>query len=256
MRALGLERHLESHSSRAYICAHVFGPTVVLADARSARRSWFCLVSPYFLIMVERRRDWVAGASPVADPGEASRRRYLFLLAVALWTIHFRRWTILCSRLCSLTAMLHCNVLQSTCTSSLEFLERTRRVSSAKPYRIQILEECSIVFRITHPLAFLPQIIGLVWLGFYWRKHRFTWDWKSRRMVVLVVSVACSYYSFPYDEILVLPALIVSICEPAIEEYSSRASSQSTSVMPCTFSNLQDISASATCFCGGLQVGG
>jgi hypothetical protein len=59
-------------------------------------------------------------------------------------------------------------------------------------------------------LAFLPQIVGLAWLVFYWRKHRANWDWKFHGMAVLLVSVACSYYSFPFDQIVVLPALMAA----------------------------------------------
>ena len=59
-------------------------------------------------------------------------------------------------------------------------------------------------------MALLPQLIGIAWLLFYWWKHRQNWDWKSDGLLVLAVSVACSYYSYPYDEILALPALIVA----------------------------------------------
>jgi hypothetical protein len=61
-----------------------------------------------------------------------------------------------------------------------------------------------------HVLALLPQLIGVVWLLFYWWQHRSDWDWKTNGMLVLLCSVACSYYSYPYDEILVLPALIAA----------------------------------------------
>jgi hypothetical protein len=61
-----------------------------------------------------------------------------------------------------------------------------------------------------HILVFLPPLLGLCWLAFYWRQHRSHWDWKTHGMRVLLVSVACSYYSFPFDEVVVLPALVAA----------------------------------------------
>jgi hypothetical protein len=61
-----------------------------------------------------------------------------------------------------------------------------------------------------HSLAFIPEGIAVVWLGGYWWRRRTTWSWKTHGMVVLLVSVTCSYYSFPYDEIILLPAIIAA----------------------------------------------
>jgi hypothetical protein len=62
-----------------------------------------------------------------------------------------------------------------------------------------------------HALALAPQIAGIFWIFFYWRKHRLDWNWERQGMFVLLVSVTCSYYSYPYDEILALPALIAAL---------------------------------------------
>ena len=59
-----------------------------------------------------------------------------------------------------------------------------------------------------HWLAFLPQIAGVLWVLAYWAKYRDRWEWATNGAVVLLVSIACSYYGFGYDEILALPALL------------------------------------------------
>jgi hypothetical protein len=58
--------------------------------------------------------------------------------------------------------------------------------------------------------SLLPEVIGLAWVVFYWWFHRTNWDWKREGLLVLVVSLLCSYYSFAYDEIIVLPALLAA----------------------------------------------
>jgi len=50
--------------------------------------------------------------------------------------------------------------------------------------------------------------MGMLWLLVYWNRRRRDWDWKTNGLLVLVVSVASSYYSYPYDEILILPAMV------------------------------------------------
>jgi hypothetical protein len=55
----------------------------------------------------------------------------------------------------------------------------------------------------------------LVWVLFYWRKHGRHWNWWDHGTVVLLCSVVCSYYSYPYDEILALPALLVAFANSA-----------------------------------------
>jgi hypothetical protein len=54
----------------------------------------------------------------------------------------------------------------------------------------------------------LPQVAGLLWVIYYWFRNRDEWNWRQHGMLVLVCSIACSYYSYPYDQILVLPALV------------------------------------------------
>lgn len=61
-----------------------------------------------------------------------------------------------------------------------------------------------------HSLALIPQSLGLLWVLYYWTKNKADWSWKYHGLVVLLVSVVCSYYSYPYDEILCLPALTVA----------------------------------------------
>ena len=59
-------------------------------------------------------------------------------------------------------------------------------------------------------MALLPQGLGLLWLFYYWVKNKAAWKWQYHGLVVLMVSVTCSYYSYQYDQILCLPALLTA----------------------------------------------
>jgi hypothetical protein len=183
-----------------------FGPTVVLLMLGQ----WTVLVLlgvTLFLTLAARKKDWYAGASLLLVLGKP-HVALLFLLAVTLWTIQYKRWVIALSAILALAAS-NIAIIAINPHIFTQFLERTRLVvheTESYPNVGGML----YVATGKHALALLPQLIGIAWLLFYWWKHCQDWDWKSDGLLVLAVSVACSYYSYPYDEILALPALIVA----------------------------------------------
>jgi Glycosyltransferase family 87 len=184
----------------------IFGPTVVLLMLGQ----WTVLVLlgiTTFLIMVDRRRDWMAGSSLLLVMGKP-HVVLLFLIVVILWTIQSKRWAILVSAVISLAASSMV-VLALNAHIFGQFLFRTQQVVDETVPHPNL---GGILYIITHRhfMAIIPQIASVVWLGFYWVRRREMWDWASDGMLVLLCSVAFSYYSYPYDEILVLPALVVA----------------------------------------------
>jgi Glycosyltransferase family 87 len=184
----------------------LFGPTIVLL----LLGQWTILVLigvTLFLILAERGRDWMAGASLLLVAGKP-HIALLFLIAVALWSIQRKRWRILYSAALAMAASCVAIVAINPHIFS-QFLKRTGQVvGETESYP----NAGGILYALTgnHILALLPQLLGLLWLLFYWFQHRDEWDWKRHGMLVLAASVACSYYSYPYDEILVLPVLIAA----------------------------------------------
>lgn len=182
----------------------LFGPTFVLLILGQ----WTVLVLlgiTLFLITVERRQDWLAGASLLLVLGKP-HVPLLYLIVVALWAVRSKRWAIGYS---SALALGIASVASFAMNPHIfvQFVQRsTLVVNETVPY--PNLGGMLYVVSGHHILALLPQVIGVIWLVFYWRKHRVDWDWKTDGMIVLLVSVASSYYSYPYDEVMVLPALL------------------------------------------------
>lgn len=195
-----------SESLFSILLPFVFGPTIVLLMLGQ----WTVLVLlgiTGFLIMVERRRDWLAGSLLLLVMGKP-HVSFLFLVAIALWTLRSRRWAILYSATISLTAA-SITMLIINPSIFTQFLERTKQVvDETVPYP----NFGGMLYTVFghHALALLPQAAGVVWLLFYWRSRRRHWDWKTNGMLVLAVSVVSSYYSYPYDEILILPAMVTA----------------------------------------------
>jgi len=184
----------------------IFGPTIVLLMLGQ----WTVLVLlgiTGFLISIERRQDWLAGAFLLLVMGKP-HVALLFLLAIGLWIFQTRRWKISYSTALSL-AVSSVVVLTLNPHVFTQFLERTREVVDE---RVPYPNPGGMLYTISghHMLAILPQIVGVLWLLTYWCRRRLVWDWNTDGMLVLVSSIACSYYSYPYDEVLVLPALVTA----------------------------------------------
>jgi hypothetical protein len=54
----------------------------------------------------------------------------------------------------------------------------------------------------------LPSVAGLVWLLWYWQRHAAAWHWFSELPLVLVVSTATTGFAWPFDYVILLPAVI------------------------------------------------
>lgn len=191
-------------SIASILLAFLFGPTIVLL----LLGQWTILVLlgiTIFLVAAEQDRDWVAGASLLLVLGKP-HVALLFLVAVVFWIVQRKKWPVFISAVSALTTSC-ITVLAINPHIFSQFLERTRQVvDETVPY--PNIGGILYLASGNHAVALIPQIAGLLWLIAYWHHHRDQWDWKREGMLVLAVSVACSYYSYPYDEILVLPALI------------------------------------------------
>jgi len=200
-----LSRNSEAPLAPAFLC-FLFGPTVALLLVGQIAILGLLGVT-LFLILAEQRRDWLAGAF-LSLTFVKPHVILLFLIGVVLWSLRTRRWAVILSLGLSLAATSTVALILNP-QIFVQYIEFARQFAGeTTPY--PNIGGLMYVLSGSRDLAFLPQIAGLVWLGFYWQRHRHNWDWKSNGMVVLVVSVACSYYSFPFDQIMVLPALIAA----------------------------------------------
>ena len=184
----------------------LFGPTVALLTLGQFAILVLLGVT-LFLTMVDRDRDWAAGVALLfilVKPHVV----LLFLLVIVLWTIQSKRWTVLISA-GSAVAIASAIVVAINPRVFEQYLELAKQFSHEETPYPNLGGELYVLSGY-HSVAYLPQMCGLLWILFYWRRHRLDWNWKTHGMTALVVSVACSYYSFGFDEIVVLPALIAA----------------------------------------------
>jgi len=181
-----------------------FSPCVLLFNL--GQTSAFVLLgATLFLYAVERRQDWLAG-SVLLLVSVKPHVAVLFLLAVALWSAYSRRWRILLAAAVTLTAASLVAILLDP--QVFGHYARLAREVSTEPFAYPNLGGALLLATRQRWVALVPEIAGLLWtIGYWWRLRR-RWDWSTDGPLVLLVSVACSYYSFGFDEILALPALL------------------------------------------------
>jgi hypothetical protein len=160
-----------------------------------------------FLVGIERGRDWVAGIGLLLVTIKP-HISLLFMVAVLLWVVCAKRWTVIVFGF--LSGLVTSFIILTINPHIFRQYWAHITVVAAQDYHFPNLG--GMLYTITgwRGAAVLPEIVGLAWLARYWWFHRSTWDWKREGLIVLVVSVACSYYSFAYDEVILLPALLAS----------------------------------------------
>lgn len=68
-----------------------------------------------------------------------------------------------------------------------------------------------IFFRRFFWVQFVPLSAALAWSGWYYRKHRASWDWREHGPALLVASVLTAPYAWLTDEVILLPAVLQAL---------------------------------------------
>lgn len=198
-------RDSDSHLTPVFL-SFLFGPTVAMLMLGQITVLVLLGVT-FFLIMVERKSDWLAGAA-LSLTCVKPHVVLLFLVVIAIWSMRSRRWAILASTVLSLAATSIIALFLNPHVF-LDYFAFARQFSGETTPYPNVGGMLYVAFG-HREWAFLPQLVGFGWLVLYWRNHRSHWDWKSNGMTVLLVSVASSYYSFPFDQVVMLPALMMA----------------------------------------------
>ena len=198
---------VESKSSLSpALLSLLFGPTAALLMLGQIVVLVLLAVT-LFLLFVQRKKDWLAGAALfLAIP--KPHLLFLFIAAVVLWTVTQKRWAVIISALLTTTLASIAIVLINphVFTQYFAFVREFSRETTPYPNLGGILYTLSG----RHSLAYVPFLLAILWFAVYWIRHHRAWDWNDHGVTVLIVSVVCSYYSFAFDQIVVLPALIIA----------------------------------------------
>jgi hypothetical protein len=161
-----------------------------------------------FLACLRRQRFALAGAACVLLAVKP-HLVLLFWVALLLWAVRERRWSLLAG---GAAAGLACTLVPLAFNPAVlgQYWE-TLTTRPPAQYRSPTL---GTLLRLAldedaFALQFLSVVPGLVWLAWHWRRRRDGWDWGSELPLLLLVSVVTAPYgAWPFDLVLLLPAVL------------------------------------------------
>jgi hypothetical protein len=161
-----------------------------------------------FLRFERRGHDFLAGAATLL----LAAKPHLFLffwLALGLWAVDRRRWTVLAGGAVAGLAATGVALLldPGVLGQYREMLTATPPVQYRSPtwgtvLRLLFGEE-------RFGLQFLAPLAGVVWFVPMWLRHRRTWDWGERLPALLFASLLTAPYgAWPFDLVVLLVPLL------------------------------------------------
>ncbi len=200
---------LEGRSQSRYHLIGIFFPPVLRCVMAGQLGIFFLLEIALFLYLQKSRPFW-AGAALVF----CSLKPHLFLpcfLVLLLWSVYKRQFRMLAGFLVALAVSSGLTLLlDRQIWSQYIHLARTTGIMS------EFLPTFGVWMRfLVNPNAkwieFLPEIGGCIWAAWYFWTRRDRWDWMDQGLLVLVVGLACSPYSWYTDQAVLLPAIVAGL---------------------------------------------
>jgi hypothetical protein len=188
--------------------AYVFAPAV--AAVFMGQSSAFLLLGVSLFLCFHRSHPFFAGASLLL----MAIKPHLFLVFWALLLVDClsqRRFRVLvgfASALAAATGFAMC-FDPHVCRDYVMML-RSSTLGN------QVFPTISMLFRILIDpgafwLLFVPSALGILWALWYYRRNRRMWDWRIHGMLLLIVCILVSPYSWFTDEAVLLPSILFAL---------------------------------------------
>lgn len=157
-----------------------------------------------FLSCLKHGRDGWAGAFLVLTAIKP-QLTYLFWAALLLWAWQERRWRLVMGGVLGVLAMLAWPVLVNPELPVYYWQSLTQRTSTHSHLSPLLATALRLAFDGRLGMQFVPMAPGLLWLAWYWRRHRLRWDWQKQLPDLLFASLLTTAYgAWPFDLVLLL----------------------------------------------------
>lgn len=136
---------------------------------------------------------------------------YLFWLVFALWVLQRRQWSLLSSA--AITGLVAAAMpLLFNPSVYHQYIELFRPTELQLPLDLPaptLRNATKLLMQMDMGAwQIMPSVIAVVWVVFYWRRHQSDWQWSERLPLVLIVSLTTSAYTWTFDQVVFLPAII------------------------------------------------
>jgi hypothetical protein len=189
----------------------LFAPTI--AVFRIGQTSPFLLLGFSLFLYLHRRRPFLAGASLLfmAIKPHLFLVFWVVLLAESIYRHRLRVLAGLAAALAGGTTFTMC--------FNAHIWQHYFAMLRGSDLDSEFFPTTSMMFRLLTDsraiwLLFLPSAVAIVWGLWYYTRNRHVWHWGTHGMLLMLVTVLVSPYSWFPDEIVLLPALAFAIAFP------------------------------------------
>jgi hypothetical protein len=157
-------------------------------------------------------RDFLAGAC-LALAAIKPHLIYLVGLAILVWVLERRRWSILLGAGTTLIVATAIALVFNPSILNQYWYSLTHR----PPERFYSPTIGTYLRLLLGPdkfwLQFVPVVLGLGWFAWYWPRWRRTWQWPEQLPVLLLASYfTASYGTWPFDYVVMLiPVMVMAV---------------------------------------------
>lgn len=139
---------------------------------------------------------------------------YLIWAAIFLGCIHRRQWGVLAGALIAIASLMAAPLLLNPGICAQYFAAmRTYPPDYYLSPTLGTLARFVLGWERWWP-QFLPNLIGIAWLVWYWVPRRHNWKWKDHLPVILVASVITSAFGWLFDQVVFLIPAIQLLARP------------------------------------------
>lgn len=189
----------------------LFAPTI--AVFRIGQTSPFLLLGFSLFLYFHQRRPFLAGASLLF----MAIKPHLFLVFWAVLlaeSIYQRRLRVFAGLAAGLTA----GAAFAMCFNT-HIWQHYFAMLRGSDLDSEFFPTTSMMFRLLIDsraiwLLFLPSAVAIVWGLWYYTRNRLVWHWGTHGMLLMLVTILVSPYSWFPDEVVLLPALAFAITFP------------------------------------------
>jgi len=164
-------------------------------------------------LLAARQSAWFWSGACLAVASIKPHLLYLLWLVVLLWVWRERRWQVGAGFAATFAVMASAPLfLDHQIYARYLALLSDRTVVLPQDWATPTLGTAVSVLFGGHNswLRWLPSFGGVFWLYRYWQKNADGWDWSTELPFILMVSVATAPFSWTFDYVVLLPAVMQS----------------------------------------------
>jgi hypothetical protein len=169
------------------------------------------LLGVTLFIYFERQKNWLGIAIAITILSVKPHLSYLVWPVLALWIWQGKEWRIVFATVVSVACVAVIPLMFDRQIYSEYFaLYRFGGITKPLDWPTPTLGNMLKIFFDFDGVSIqvIPSLIAVVWVLWYWQRHKQDWQWSVQLPLIVLVSVTTNFFVWTYDQVVFLPALI------------------------------------------------